>query len=200
MRTIRIAIASACFTALPSLATAHPLTGVGDFYAGMLHPLTSLEFAVPLIALALFAGQQRRVAAIIALASFPVAVMAGAASSVLFSPSSGPSVIATGWAGPAIMAVSGLCVALAWQSPAIGAAALFSLFGFLLGVTQGAEITATMSAPKFILGVGCLGLIVMGYGIGLVRKLRWPWTHVAVRVVGSWVAAAGLMVLALTKH
>ena len=77
---------------------------------------------------------------------------------------------------------------------------LVAVYGFILGSTQGLEISSTMSAPKFILGVGCTGLIVTTYGIGLVRRLQRPWTRIAVRVVGSWVAATGLMVMALGRN
>ena len=62
----------------PSVAAAHPIKGVGDFYAGMLHPLTALEFLLPWIAVALFAGQQGRKAALLTLGIFPVALMSGA--------------------------------------------------------------------------------------------------------------------------
>ena len=83
--------------------------------------------------------------------------------------------------------------------PVMAVAALFIVSGFLLGSAQGIEITSAMSGPKFILEAGCTGLIGIAYGIGLVRRPQRPWAHIAVRVVGSWVAAAGLMVLALTR-
>ena len=43
---------------LPAPALAHaPLAGGGDFYAGLLHPLTDLPAILPLLALALLAGR-----------------------------------------------------------------------------------------------------------------------------------------------
>jgi urease accessory protein len=198
MQMRRILVASASIAAFPMLASAHALKGVGDFYAGMLHPLTSLDFVLPIIALALLAGQQRREAAITAMITFPVSLAAGAVTVAALQPSVA-SWPAWGWIGPAVMSVAGLCVALSWRGPTLAMAVLFTIFGFILGSTQGLEITAPISTPKFILGAGCTGLIGMAYGIALVRRLERPWTHIAVRVVGSWVAAAGLMVLALTK-
>lgn len=41
MLTRRIVLTSVCLAALPTLASAHALKGVGDFYAGMLYPLTA---------------------------------------------------------------------------------------------------------------------------------------------------------------
>lgn len=195
----RIAMVAAWIAAFPLLAVAHPIKGVGDFYAGMLHPLTSLDFVLPLIALALFAGQQRREAAIAALGVFPIALMASAATMAVLHISSTSLPHTMEWLGPAVMSVTGICVALSLRVPTLAAAPLFGICGFILGATQGLETSPTTSAPKFILGVGCAGLLVTAYGIGLVRRLQRPWAHIAVRVAGSWVAAAGLMVLALAK-
>jgi nickel/cobalt exporter len=42
----------------PALASAHLVnTDVGEFYAGMMHPLTSAEHLLPTLALALLASQ-----------------------------------------------------------------------------------------------------------------------------------------------
>jgi urease accessory protein len=200
MPTRRIVLVIACLALCPAFASAHPIKGVGDFYSGVLHPFTSLDFILPLTALSLSAGQQRREAAIAALGVFPLAVMAGAGVMAVLSAGSASSLHAPEWLGPAVMSAAGLCVALSWRAPALLAATLFTVCGVILGSTQGLEITSAISGPKFILGVGCTGLIVMAYGIGLVRRLQRPWAHIAVRVVGSWVAAAGFMVLALARN
>src|ERR1700736_6187690 len=68
---------------LPAIADAHPIKGVGDFYAGMLHPLTALDFLLPWIALALFAGQQGRRTALLTLAFFPLSLVSGAGVSMI---------------------------------------------------------------------------------------------------------------------
>jgi len=57
---------------LPAAVAAHPMKGVGDFYSGMLHPLTALEFLLSWVALAMFAGQQGRKTALLTLAIFPI--------------------------------------------------------------------------------------------------------------------------------
>lgn len=194
----RIVVVGAYMAACPLLASAHPIKGVGDFYAGTLHPLISLDFVLPVVALALLAGQQRRTAAIAALGVFPIALVVGATIPAMFHFSFTAMPGAVEWLGPALMSMAGICVALSLRGPTVAVAALFAVFGFILGLIQGLEVTAATSAPKFILGVGCCGLIVVAYGIGLVRRLHRPWTRIAIRIAGSWVAAAGLMVLALT--
>src|SRR5580658_3200881 len=88
VRKIALALGLALLTMLlsPTTASAHPIKGVGDFYAGMLHPLTALEFLLPWIALSLFAGQQGRRAALLTLALFPLALVSGAGLSMLLLP------------------------------------------------------------------------------------------------------------------
>ena len=74
-----IVIAGGLMTFLAPLpAFAHPMKGVGDFYAGMLHPVTTIETALPIVVLSLLAGQQRREAAINVLAAFPGGLLFGA--------------------------------------------------------------------------------------------------------------------------
>ena len=160
MQIRRIVLVSAWLATFPAVASAHPIQGVGDFYAGVLHPLTSLNFILPLIALALFAGQQRREAAIAALGAFPMALMASAAAIFLIYEFSKSLPRSVEWLGPAVMSVTGICIALSWRAPTMAAAALFTVNGFILGSIQG----------------------------------------LAVRVVGSWVAATGFMVMALARN
>ena len=75
----------------PTPASAHLVnTNVGEFYAGMLHPLTSAEHLLPTLALALLAIQCGTHAARTTLFVFPMALLAGtlAGAGCLPSPSS----------------------------------------------------------------------------------------------------------------
>ena len=74
----RIVAAVGIATLSPLPAFAHPMRGVGDFYAGMLHPVVTMETVLPMVALSLLAGQQRRKTAIHLLAAFPAALIVGA--------------------------------------------------------------------------------------------------------------------------
>jgi urease accessory protein len=58
----------------------------GDFYGGMLHPLTALEHAVPSLALGLLAGQQGARAARWLLLIFPLGLLVGAALATVIPP------------------------------------------------------------------------------------------------------------------
>jgi urease accessory protein len=176
---------------IPTVADAHPIKGVGDFYAGMLHPLTALDFLLPWIALALFAGQQGRRAALLTLGIFPLALISGAVLALV--------VPLPAWVPEfnlVMIPVLGLAVALALSFPKTVFVLLVTVVGLLHGLANGSEITATMSPWRFIPGLAAVALLVLAYGIGLVRSLEKPWTRIAVRVAGSWIAAAGIMVCA----
>jgi urease accessory protein len=176
----------------PALAAAHPIQGVGDFYSGMLHPLLALEQIVPMIALSLLAGQQERRTAAGILWVFPAGLIAGACAALAVKPLPLFPLINT-----AAMVVLGLLVAISRPLPMTPLLALAAAAGVCEGLPVGAEITGDVAPWRFIPGAGLAALVVMAYGIGLVRRLKAPWAHVAVRVAGSWVAAIGIMVLGL---
>jgi urease accessory protein len=176
---------------LPAIADAHPIKGVGDFYAGMLHPLTALDFLLPWIALALFAGQQKRNGALLTLVVFPVAIILGAVLALLISQ---PSWL-TG-ASLAIIPLLGFSVALAFSCPDSLVVVLAVVVGVIQGLANGAEITASVSPWRFIPGLGTVAVLVIAYGIGVLRSLEKPWARVAVRVAGSWIGAIGIMICA----
>jgi urease accessory protein len=177
---------------LPAVAAAHPIKGVGDFYAGMLHPLTALDFLLPWIALALFAGQQGKKGALLVLSIFPVAILLGAVLALAFRQ---PAWLSA--ANLAIIPLLGLSVALAFSCPAFLIVVFSAAVGLLQGLANGAEITSAISPWRFIPGLTVISILVIAYGIGVVRSLERPWTRIAVRVAGSWIAAIGIMICAL---
>ena len=177
---------------LPAAVAAHPMKGVGDFYSGMLHPLTALEFLLSWIALAMFAGQQGSKTALFTLAIFPSALVLGASlGAVLPSPAWLPVM------NLVLIPILGLAVVLAISFPTPATVILVALVGLLHGLANGAEITAPVSPWRFIPGLAIIAVLVLAYGIGLVRSAKKPWTRIAVRVAGSWITAAGIMVCAL---
>jgi urease accessory protein len=173
-------------------ALAHPMKGVGDFYAGMLHPLTAIECILPIVALSLLAGQQNRKTAIAILISFPLASIVGALLGLNISVPHYVTVINT-----AAMAAFGILVAINRTLPLTLSIGLSLIFGFTIGWANGGELTPETSAYRFIPGLALVGLLLVTYGIGLVRRLDVPPARIGVRVVGSWIAAVGILVLGL---
>jgi urease accessory protein len=191
-RVFHRALRAVAVLLIPSSAIAHPMKGVGDFYAGMLHPVATIEVILPLIALSLLAAQQSRETAIRILAAFPAAILMGTLLTFIRSV---PSFIGT--ATLAVTAAIGLLIASSRPVPSAAPIAMAVLLGLAIGWSNASEITSNMSAPRFVAGLAVAGLFVTTYGVGLVRSLKFEWSQIAVRVVGSWLAAIGILVLGL---
>ena len=176
----------------PASAFAHPMQGVGDFYAGMLHPVTAIETLLAILALSLLAGQQKRDNAVQLLFVFPAALLVGA---VIASFRPAPSVL--GLAQLAFTAILGVLVALARPLPAWFVSVLAAALGIAAGWSNAGDLTGDVSRFRFVAGLIVVGLLLITYGIGVVRRLAVPWSQIAVRVVGSWIAAIGILVLGL---
>ena len=176
----------------PAPAAAHPITGVGDFYAGLLHPLTAVELALPLIALGLLAGQQDRDTAIRLMAAVPLALGLGALMGLVM-----PAPAGLQQANIGAMVVLGALVATAPALPATAALALAAVPAATVGLANGAELGSQLSAVRFVPGLALAGFLLVTYGVGCARRLRAPWMQMGFRVIGSWIAAVGILSLGL---
>jgi urease accessory protein len=189
-KTIVAAAGLATLSPLPAFA--HPMQGVGDFYAGMLHPVVTIETVLPMVALSLLAGQQRRKTAIHLLAAFPAALVVGAPLAMLRN---APSYL--GIVQLILTAGFGILVAFACRVPSWLLVALGAVLGMSAGWANATEVFGQVSRLRFIAGLAVVGLLLLVYGNGLVRNLKVEWTRIAVRVVGSWIAAVSILVLGL---
>ena len=176
----------------PLPAFAHPMQGVGDFYAGMLHPVVTIETVLPLIAFSLLAGQQRRETAAYLLATFPAALIVGA---LLATRGNAPAYL--GVIQLTLTAGFGVLVALGRRVPSWLLNALGTVLAICVGWGNSSEVFGQVSRFRFIAGLAVVGLLLLVYGNGLVRNLKREWTQIAVRVVGSWIAAVSILVLGL---
>lgn len=194
MSTIKKTIVASAGLAMlsPLPAFAHPMQGVGDFYAGMLHPVVTIETVLPMVALSLLAGQQRRETAIHLLAAFPTALIVGA---LLASLGNAPFFL--GIVQLMLTAGFGVLVASARRVPSWLLVALGVMLGISVGWANAAELVGQASRSRFIAGLAVVGLLLLVYGNGLVRNLKWEWAQIAVRVIGSWIAAVSILVLGL---
>jgi urease accessory protein len=168
--------------------------GIGDFYAGALHPLTSLEHVLPFLAFGILAGQQGQKAERV-LAAFCLALLAGAALS-LWIPGNP-------WVSVANLASSvafGALVALARPLPGMLFYAIAIGFGLTHGFANGEGMAEGGKPYLFFPGVALAGLVVTAYGFittdWLLRR-KIGWVRIALRVAGSWIAAIGILVLAV---
>jgi urease accessory protein len=185
---------------LAPAAHAHSsVKGVGDFYAGFLHPLTALEHVLPFLALGMLCGQQGQRAQV-ALPLFWIALMAGATAALWLPGLAGVDLI-----NILSALILGALIAAAFPLPGPVYIALALVFGLSHGYANGTAmaggtaVTALIKPYLFIPGVGLAGLVVTGYGMIMtdyVLRRKVGWMTIAVRVAGSWIAAIGLLVLA----
>jgi urease accessory protein len=198
LRTIEARPGRSCFglllLAVSQSALAHSTTqGVGDFYAGVLHPLTALEHILPFIALGLLVGQQaKRAQEVVPI--FSVALMLGAGAA-LFLPAS-PLVTFVNLLSGAVL---GGLAALAWNIPTAVFWSIGAVFGLTHGLANGEAVNGNIRWYLFIPGVGIAGLLVVTNVMLIADYLvqrKENWLKIAVRVAGSWIAAIGILVLA----
>ena len=108
-----------------------------------------------------------------------------------------PVAAGVAWVNIGSMAVLGVMVAVGRRLPLIVAVVLCALPGATIGWANGAEVDDQMSAYRFIPGLAFAGLMLTTYGVGCMRRLQRPWMSVGFRVIGSWIAAVGVLMLGL---
>jgi hydrogenase/urease accessory protein HupE len=175
-------------------AAAHTLDNrFGDFYAGVVHPLTALEHAPPILALALFAGQQGERAARWLVLVFPLALLIGAELAATALPLPAMAVL-----NAASFVVLGLLVAAALRLPLPVLIALGAVFGISHGYGNGRAMAPDTTVYIFVLGVAAVGgLATALVSAAIVDLAETEWLRIGVRVAGTWIAAIGLMTIGL---
>jgi hydrogenase/urease accessory protein HupE len=165
----------------------------GDFYGGVLHPLTALEHALPFLALGLLAGQQGERAARWLVLVFPLALLTGAA----LAPDM-PALPSMGILNAASFVALGLLVAAGRRLPLTLLIALGAVFGLSHGYENGRAMGPETAIHLFVPGIAVAGgLVVALVSAATLDLATKPWARVGVRVVGSWIAAIGIMTIGL---
>jgi len=173
----------------PSDAAAHLVTtGMGPVYDGIGHLLLTPEDLVPVLALALFAGLRGATQGRRAMFLLPVAWLAGGLLGLRVT-------AAPVFPVPALsFLILGALLAADVQLPANGVAAVAVVLGLVHGVLNGAALR--QGAGGFgLLGIMAALFVLVALASAFVVSLERPWSRIAVRVAGSWVAASGLLLL-----
>ena len=180
---------------VPVSAEAHTaLQGVGSFWSGVAHLLTSLDQLGFLLGLAIWTSfQDRRFDARVIAAAFGagllgVWVVVGIAENGRIDLAAPAAVL---------MIVVGLAGALRVRASAGVLPGLAGLGGFVGGAAS-ADATSGLSIALFALGMSIAGASVLSYTLLAARRLEAEWGGIARRAGASWIAAIGLMVLALS--
>jgi hydrogenase/urease accessory protein HupE len=188
---IRRAIAAVAALLLPAAAHAHLVTtGFGPFYDGVSHLLLTPEDALPALALALLAGLRGARAGRLALFALPGAWLACGLVGLAFPTTSPTGMLTT----VSFLALGGLVAADARLPPGwvVGIALVL---GALHGYLNGSAMAEAKLGILGLAGIVATLFVVVALAAALVVALRVPWTRIAVRVAGSWIAAAGLLLL-----
>jgi hydrogenase/urease accessory protein HupE len=172
----------------PTAANAHlNSTGLGPIYDGALHLFLSPEDLVPALALALLAGLRGPRHGRIALFALPAAWLSGGLAGAVVGHGSGSAAAVVSFLllGALVAADVDLSVALL--------AALAVVLGFAHGFVNGAGMGHARVAAQALVGLAAVLFVLTALIVAFVVKLRQPWSRIAVRVVGSWIAASGLL-------
>ncbi|MGA8658900.1 MAG: HupE/UreJ family protein [Chthoniobacterales bacterium] len=187
--------ASLAIILCPSNAEAHLVTtGLGPIYDGIGHLALSPEVWVPVLALALFAGLRGAAAGRLTLFLLPVAWLAGAL--VGYPTETAP---VTGISAISFL-VSGALVAADLRLKRAMVATIAVVLGFCDGCLNGMTIQPTPSSSLDLVGAVAALFVAVAIVAAFVIWLKRPWMRVAVRVVGSWITATGLLLLGWSVH
>ena len=178
---------------LPLFANAHILNEkFGDFYAGVIHPLTAPEHILSMIALSLLIVQQTKSLhnSQKSLILFWSMIVVGAVTAMIVK------LPLINFFNLFSVTIFGLLVALNRDFKTIILYTLLLFFGFTQGYANGEAMTSEIVSYFFIPGVLIAVAIFMLYFVGIadfLLKKESAWSRIAIRVVGSWIAAIGLI-------
>lgn len=182
--------------AIPAAAQAHLTgTGLGPFYDGVTHFFLSPEEIIPVLALALFAGLRGSRTGRLALFVLPGAWFVGGLVG-LAMPVAGQFTLLTCCS---FLVLGGLLAFDAHFQPKF-VALLALLVGIVLGFIDGSGMSEVKLGALGLFGSVASIFILVALAAALVASLRAPWARIVVRVAGSWIVAAGLLLLGWTFH
>jgi urease accessory protein len=175
----------------PARAEAHlNSTGMGPVYDGVMHFLTSPEDVVPVLGLALLAGLRGAAYGRRALFVLPATWLAGGLAG-LAAATMNPSAVLTALT----FLLLGSLVAMDAKLSLRVITALAGLIGLYHGYLNGAGMGQPGTASVALLGLVFAVFVLVALAAALVVQLRVAWARIAVRVVGSWIVASGLLML-----
>ena len=179
--------------ASPKTAQAHLVTsGAGPFFDGVAHFFVSLDDLLVVVALSLLSGLLGKTAARGLVLVLPLAWLVG----MVLGLSLAGRIDGSGWATAFTLLVGGLLLSFSPELPMWGIATVAGLIGLAHGTWNGAAMRATETSSVASLGIvtaaGIVALVLSATAV----SVQQAWQKIALRVIGSWVAAFGLLALA----
>jgi urease accessory protein len=181
--------AGLALTLAPGVAAAHlASTGLGPFYDGVSHFLLSPEDLVPVIGIALFAGVRGPTAARRVVFALPLAWLLGS----LVAVRAAPAYAGLEWSAMWFVAIGALLAADV-KLPAAATIALAILTGAVHGYFNGSGLGISVTIAAVLVGLTLAVFVLTVFCAAPAVLLTAQWTRVAVRVIGSWIAASGIL-------
>jgi urease accessory protein len=173
-------------------AFAHvPIEGAGGIYGGLLHPYLVPAHVMSLVALGLLIARAGHHG--LPLLIYALALLAGLVALTFAVGETRAGDLLVGTAG-----VIGVLLALDWMPPRFVLWLLAAISGAALALDSPPETTSIEEANLMLIGTGIGALSALGAAVGAALHLTRPWQHLGVRIIGSWIAASAILVLALT--
>ncbi len=191
----------ALILAAPASAQAHLVTtGMGPVYDGIGHWSSTPEDILPVLAVAILAGLRGPAAGRQAMFALPATWLLGGIFGMLISSTPELSrpvlsgIIAATFLVPGLLALSDLAVPTMVVTSVVAFVGLVHGFFDATGLRE--EGAATSVGILQIIGMSVILFMLVTLLSALVISLRKPWwLRIVARVAGSWIAAAGLLLL-----
>lgn len=164
-------------------------TGLGPLYDGASHFLMSPEDWAVAIAGALFAGLHGTDACKRIMYVLPVAWLLGGIIGETVN--SIPNIPAAG----CIMLILGTLAAADLKPNLTATSMVLGIAGLVQGWGNGVSMNVRSGTTLALLGIGAGVFVVVTLVAGLVAPLKHMWMRTAARVLGSWMAAIGLLLI-----
>lgn len=175
----------------PALAHPPPL-GIPGFPGGLLHPLLVPSHLLAILALGLLAGQQAPGWGRAVPGAFIIALLVGLMVLTLGVAPRGVEFVLL-----ALATASGALAALARPLPEVWGCVLAVVTGFAVALDSPPEVISVREANLMLIGTGFGGTILMVVAVEAASRLTRSWARIAARILGSWIAACAILVLAL---
>lgn len=191
MQRIGIWVITALACLLPENALAHLVNpNVGEFYAGMMHPLTSAEHLLPILALAAVVGQKSRDAARRVVFVFPLALMAAIVAGDGYSSLTWMQTV-----NLLVLIALGAMVLIADRASVKTVIAASVFLGLVLGYRSGVDMSFSNVSYRFIPGVGLTGFICVTLVTSWFPATTSKRARIITNLAGITIVIAGLYLL-----
>lgn len=175
----------------PPVAEAHVAVQTLALLAGALHPWMNVESGLTLVGLTLWAVQGARRTELTPFVTFATCVAAGVALGLWIN-APAPSLVAY-----LLALAAGLLTSLNWRVPPLIKLLMLGSMESLAGYLAGVDAAPDVLTPVYFAAGTFSGSLVVPLSVAsLLAGRDWALVGIGLRVLGSWIGAISLMLLA----